>query len=57
MYMEKKKEILSSNPAKCMICGKPLRYPFEIQSGICETCEIGEKSKIKKFKDFAMKNK
>lgn len=39
----------------CMICKKPLRYDFEIESGICETCEIGKKSKIKKFKEFTKK--
>lgn len=50
--MKKKKEILCSNPAKCMMCGKPLRYSFEIQSGICESCEIGKKYNIKKFEDF-----
>lgn len=34
------------NSKKCKICGKPLRYEWEIESEICEDCQISNKEKI-----------
>jgi ribosome-binding protein aMBF1 (putative translation factor) len=28
------------NSKKCKICGKPLRYEWEIELEICEDCQI-----------------
>jgi hypothetical protein len=59
MFMNEKKDGLrpGSTPAtKCSMCGKKLRYAFEIQSGICESCQIGKQAKVsknvKRFEEF-----
>lgn len=37
---------------KCAICGRTLRYDFEINSGVCDTCQVNKKPKIKTFEQF-----
>jgi len=38
----------------CALCGKMLRYPFEIESGVCETCQLSRK--VKSFEQFNTEN-
>lgn len=50
----KKKEIKSSVVRKCALCGAPLRYNFELESGVCENCQLGRK--VKTFEQFNLQN-
>ncbi|NPV13184.1 MAG: hypothetical protein HPY57_15565 [Ignavibacteria bacterium] len=56
--MKKKKDIsLFKDEKKCALCGRQLRYFFELESGVCEKCQIGKNQKIKTFEQFTYNKK
>lgn len=48
----KEKENKKFTNKRCFVCGKELRYHFEIENGICEDCQLSKNKKVKTFEQF-----